>query len=55
MERTERMMVRYMCGVTLKEKKSMEDLRGRLGIECVRCYKKRQTEMVWPHGQEGGQ
>jgi hypothetical protein len=55
MERTVRMMVTHMCGVTLKDKKSMEDLRGRLGIESVRCYKKRQTKMVWSYGEEGGQ
>jgi hypothetical protein len=33
MERTER-MVRHMCGVTLKDNKSMKDLRGRLEIVC---------------------
>ena len=34
-ERTERMMVRWMCGVTLKNKKSSEELREYLGIESV--------------------
>jgi hypothetical protein len=32
MESRERMMVRHMCGVMLKDKKSMEEFRGRLGI-----------------------
>ena len=31
----ERMMVRYMCGVTLKDKKSSVELIQRLGIDCV--------------------
>jgi hypothetical protein len=33
--RTERMMVRWMCGVTLKDRKPSEELLERLGIECV--------------------
>src|SRR5260221_11254854 len=35
LERAERMMVRWMCGVTLKDRKRNEELLGRLGIECV--------------------
>ena len=35
LERTERMMVRWMCGVTLKDRKRSEDLLVRLGIESV--------------------
>jgi Arc/MetJ-type ribon-helix-helix transcriptional regulator len=35
LERTETMIVRHMCDVMLKDKKSMEDLRGRLVIESV--------------------
>ena len=35
LERTERMMCRWMCSFTLKDRKSSEELRGRLGIECV--------------------
>ena len=35
LERTERMMVRWMCGVTLKDRKRSEDLLDRLGIESV--------------------
>lgn len=35
LERTERMMVRWMCGVTLKDRKGSEDLLGRLGIESI--------------------
>jgi hypothetical protein len=42
MERTERMMVRRMCGVTLKDKKVCGRVEGKIGDrECVRCYKKR--------------
>ena len=33
-ERVERMIVRHMCGVTLKDKKTSEELRQRLGIVC---------------------
>jgi len=35
LERNERMMVRWMCGVTLKDKKSSAALLSRLGIDCV--------------------
>jgi hypothetical protein len=35
LERAESMMVRRMCGVTLRDKKSNEELRQRLGIESV--------------------
>ena len=35
LERAERMMVRWMCGVTLKDRKTNEELLGRLVIECV--------------------
>ena len=35
LERTERMMVRRMCGVTLRDRKSSEELRKRLGIMSV--------------------
>ena len=33
--RTERMMVRRMCGVSLKDRKRSDELLSRLGIECV--------------------
>ena len=33
--RTERMMVRWMCGVTLKDRRHSDELLNRLGIECV--------------------
>ena len=33
MERTERVMIRWMCGVTLKDRCKSEELRERLGIE----------------------
>ena len=35
LERTERMMVRWMCGVTLRDKIASVELIRRLGIECV--------------------
>ena len=35
LERTERMMVRWMCGVSLKDKRCSEDLCNLLGINCV--------------------
>ncbi len=35
LERTERMMVRWMCSVSLKNKISSVDLNGRLGLEEV--------------------
>ena len=35
LERTERMMVRWACGVTLRDRKSSEELRKRLGIVSV--------------------
>ena len=35
LERTERMMGRWMCGVSLKDRKRSEDLCNLLGINCV--------------------
>ena len=35
LERTERMMVRWMCGVTLKNRVHSADLYIRLGVQCV--------------------
>ena len=35
LERTERMMVRWMCGVSLKDRKRSEDLCNLLGINRV--------------------
>jgi len=35
MERTERVMIRWMCGVTLKDRCKSEELRKRLDIEDV--------------------
>ena len=35
LERTEKMMVRWMCGVTLKNRITSEELRNRLSIEAV--------------------
>jgi len=33
--KTERAVVRWMCGVTLKDRKSSQELLGRLGVENV--------------------
>ena len=33
LERTERMMVRWMCGVSLKDRRRSEDLYSLLGIQ----------------------
>ena len=35
LERTERMMVRWMCGMSLKDRRRSEDLCNLLGINCV--------------------
>ena len=35
LERTERMMVSWMCGVSLKSRMSSEKLNARLGIEAI--------------------
>ena len=35
LEMTERMMVRWMCGVSVKDRKRSEDLCNLLGINCV--------------------
>ena len=35
LERTERMMVRWMCGVSLKDRRRSENLCNLLGINCV--------------------
>ena len=35
LQRAEKMMARWMCGVTLKDRKPTDELRQRLGIEDV--------------------
>jgi hypothetical protein len=35
LERAEMMMVRHMCGVTLQNRKSSEELRNKLGVENI--------------------
>ena len=51
LERTERMMVRWMCGVSLKDRKRSEDLCILLGINCVAgCGEAWKIEMVWTSG-----
>ena len=53
LERAEKMMIRWMCGVTLKDRKSSEELRERLGIVSV-CDKVRsgKVEVVRTRGAE---
>ncbi len=52
LERTERAMVRKMCGVKLAERISSEVLRGRLGIESVLDVVRR-DRLVWARGAKG--
>jgi hypothetical protein len=47
--RTERAMVRWMCGVTLKDKKSSQELFGRLGVEDVVDVMKRGRLLRFGH------
>ena len=46
LERTERMMVRWMCGVRLKNRISSEELNKRVGIESVAMIVRR-GRMGW--------
>src|SRR5206468_10546854 len=46
LERAENMMVRWICGVTLKSKISSEELRERLGIESIQDVV-RQGRLRW--------
>ena len=46
LERAERIMIRWMCGVTLKDRNSSEELRKRLGIVSV-SDKVRQGRLRW--------
>ena len=46
LERTERMMVRWMCGVSLKDRKRSEDLCN-LGINCVADHVARCGRLRW--------
>jgi hypothetical protein len=40
LERIEKMMVRWICAVTLRDRKESGELRERLGIKCV-------SDVVW--------
>ena len=46
LERTERMMVRWMCGVSLKYRECSEDLCNLLGINCVADVVRR-GRLIW--------
>jgi len=37
LERTERLMIRWMCDVRLKSRTASAELNSQLGIECNRC------------------
>jgi len=52
-DRTERVMVRRMCGVHLKSKTARAELNSRLGIECVRYHKTKHTAEFWSCGEKG--
>ena len=46
LERAEKMMIRWMCGVTLKDRKGSDELRQRLGIKSV-CDRVREGRLRW--------
>ena len=50
LERTERMMVRWMCGVSLKDRKRSVDFYSLLGVQCGGCGEAWQIEVVWASG-----
>ena len=47
LERTERMMVRWLCGVSLKDRKRSVDLYSSGCTECGGCGEVWQVEVVW--------
>ena len=52
LERLKRMMVRWICGVSLKDRKRSVDFNSFLGVhaECGGCGEVRQIEVVWASG-----
>src|SRR5664279_5657489 len=50
LERAERMMIRWMCGVTLKDRNSNEELRERLGIVSMSDSAPGETKVIWTRG-----
>ena len=50
LESMERMMVRWMCWVSLKDRKRSVDLYSLLGVECGGCGEAWQTEVVLASG-----
>ena len=46
LERTEMQMVRWMCNVSLSDRRPSEELRNRLGIESISCVM-RQMRLRW--------
>ena len=46
LETTEHMMVRWMCGVSLKDRRHSEDLCNLLGINCVADVVRR-GRLIW--------
>ena len=50
LERAEKMMIRWMCGVTLRNGKTSEEIRNRLGIVSVSdLVRQREITMVWAY------
>ena len=55
-ERAEMRMVRWMCGVSLREKKTNAEMRKSMGIEKISdVMRYRQAEMDGPCVEEGGE
>ena len=55
-ERAEMRMVRWMCGVSLREKKTNAELRESMGIEKIGdVMRHQQAEMDGPCVEEGGE
>ena len=50
LERLKRIMGRWMCGVSLKDRKRSVDFNSFLGVhaECGRCGEAKQIDVVWP-------
>ena len=54
-ERAEMRMVRWMCGVSLREKKTNAELRESIGIEKINDVMREQAEMDGACVEEGGE
>ena len=56
LQATKMRMIRWMCGVSLRDRKSNVELRSQMGIEDINksSMQKRKTQMVWACGKERG-